>query len=356
MENLASLLITWYEDNFRALPWRTNYEAYHVFISELMLQQTQMERGIVYFNRWIQLFPTLFDVAKASEEEILHAWEGLGYYRRARYIHAFAKEVCAKHNGIIPQEQEILKNFKGIGDYTLAALCGIAFNQDIVTIDANVERVFSRLFCISGDTKKKPAKDMIKHYAYSFLPKGKARLYNQALMELGALVCKKNPDCSNCPLTQNCQAFKESKQNEFPQLKQKQKLLYEDWLQLIFLSKNANIALTQREKNLHWGGLFEFYSFMPSSKEYNHCLKSELESLSIQAQKITKFEKIDYSYTNHRNSVVFYTIETNLEDELLINKLSSKQHSFFCIEEDKIKHHALPSPYRKAIKKIFPHI
>ncbi len=354
MHIISKSLLTWFEEHARSLPWRTTYEPYHIFISELMLQQTQMERGIDYFKRWMQRFPTLFDVANASEDEILHAWEGLGYYRRARYIHSIAKEICANYQGIIPSDQEILKQFKGIGDYTLAALCGIAFNQDIVTIDANVERVFTRLFCIEGDTKQKKAKEEIKKYAYAFLPKGKARKYNQALMELGALICKKNPDCKVCPLSQECKAFKEEKQALFPQPKAKQKLLYEDWIQLIFISKKQTLALTQREKDVHWGGLFEFYSFMPISKNFNTNIKEELEKLNIQANEVQSFESIAYSYTNHRNTVTFYKVFTNLSEEELQEKIrhfTKKDFSF--IDEEEVKNYALPSPYRKAVKQIY---
>ncbi len=349
MKTITSLLLAWYKANARALPWRTTYEPYHIFISELMLQQTQMERGIIYFKRWIERFPTIFDVAKASEEEVLHAWEGLGYYRRARYIHAIAKEVCEKHNGIIPDDKEKLKNFKGIGDYTLAALCGIAFNQDIVTIDANVERVFSRLFCIEGDTKQKKAKEAIKFYAYEFLPQRNARNYNQALMELGALVCKKSPDCPKCPLKAECKAFKESRQKDFPSPKAKQKLIYEDWIQLIFVSKEGTLAIKQREKNLHWGGLFEFYSFMPSSKDFTRSIKEALNALNIFPTNIEKYEQIAYSYTNHKNTVSFFKLITDIKEE----ELNKVLPSFSFVEENMLENYAFPSPYRKAIKNIF---
>ncbi len=308
-----------------------------------------MERGIIYFNRWMRRFPTLFDVARASEEEILHAWEGLGYYRRARYIHAIAKEVCENYNGIIPQEREILQNFKGIGDYTLAALCGIAFNQDIVTIDANVERVFSRLFCIEGDTKQKQAKEEIKIRAYEFLPHSNARIYNQALMELGALVCKKNPECAKCPISQMCKAFKEKRQSEFPSPKAKQKLIYEDWVQLIFVSQEGTLAIRQREKNLHWGGLFEFYSFMPSSKDHAPSIKERIKLLEISPKKLESYPHLSYTYTNHRNTVSFFKVHTN-KDEASLQKLLP---SFIFVQENALQNYAFPSPYRKAIQNIF---
>ncbi len=353
MKELTSQLLVWYKENSRALPWRTNYEPYHVFISELMLQQTQMERGVEYFNRWLIRFPTIFDVANASEEDILHAWEGLGYYRRARYLHETTKKICAEHNGTIPNDKDILKTFKGLGDYTIAAICGIAYNQDIVTIDANVDRVFSRLFCIEGDTKKNPTKERIKSLAYEYLPIGKARFYNQSLMELGALICKKNPLCELCPLHNFCKAYATNTQNLYPSPKEKQKLVYEDWIQLIFTLKNENTkvelyAVKQREKNLHWGGLFEFYSFEAHSRNHAQIIKSEMEKLEINDFSMEEFTNIPYSYTNHRNNASFYKISINSKYKNYLEK----ELFFSWLTHADLQKIAFPSPYRKAIKKI----
>ncbi len=361
---LSSSLLKWYKENARALPWRTDYEPYHVFISELMLQQTQMERGVEYFNRWLKLFPTIFDVASASEEEIMHAWEGLGYYRRARYLHETAKKICDEHQGTIPADSEILKTFKGLGDYTIAAICGIAYNQDIVTIDANVDRVFSRLFCIEGDTKKNPAKSKIKELAYACLPKGEARLYNQSLMELGALICKKNPLCDLCPIAKFCQAKKNGNQSSFPSPKEKQKLIYEEWIELIFITKNNEIYIQQREKHLHWGGLFVFYPMLAKSREHLKIVKDELIRLFSSQAPLEK--KLDfqnqftiehaitqaYSYTNHRNTASFYKIHLDykLEKELEATEFFS---NFKKVTSEDLEKIAFPSPYRKAIQEIF---
>ncbi len=349
MLELTSILINWYKRNARILPWRTDYEPYHVFISELMLQQTQMERGVEYFKRWIKKFPTLFDVANASEEEILLAWEGLGYYRRARYIHETAKKICEEYQGIIPEDKEILASFKGLGDYTVAAICGIAFNQPIVSIDANVERVFSRLFCIEGNVKKSPAKNEIKRLAYYYLPKNEARFYNQALMELGAIICKKKPLCTICPLFSFCEAEKRKEQNHFPNPVKKPAIINEEWIQLIFISSDNKIALCQRAKHIHWGGLFEFYSLKIEKQIHKNIMKEELSELHIESIKIKNMCTIPYNYTNHKNTVSFYKVFTFENSEELTKKLKDFQF----INQEDLKNFAFPSPYRKAIQEIF---
>ncbi len=349
--SLTELLLAWYIKNARALPWRTNYEPYHVLVSEFMLQQTQMERGVAYFNAWMQKFPTIQDLAQASTEEVLRSWEGLGYYRRAHYLHDIAKKVCDEHKGIIPKDKEILKTFKGLGDYTLAALCGIAYNQDIVTIDANVERVYSRLFCIEGEVKKKPAKEQIQHYAYAHLPSNNARQYNQALMELGALICKKKPLCSLCPLSEICKAKSSATQENYPSPIQKQKKIYEDWLQLIICTSDNKILINQREKSKHWGGLFEFLPLEAKNKEHNSIISNYLDNLELVTIKIEQKCTLAYTYTNHKNNVTFYKIYTRAtSEELLIN-----QHfaNYIALNVHELKHYAFPSPYRKGIDKIF---
>lgn len=347
MQDLTQELLKWYAKNARQLPWRTTYEPYHVFISELMLQQTQMERGVSYFNNWIRLFPTLKDVANASEEQILHAWEGLGYYRRAHYIHEATKRICEEYNGIIPSDPQILRTFKGLGDYTIAAICGIAFNQAIVTIDTNVDRIFTRLFCIEGKVTQKATREQIKKYAYTYLPSDNARTYNQALMELGALVCKKKPLCEECPLISFCNAYKNNRQVDFPFPKEAQKLLYENWTQLIFITKDEYILIKQRDKQKHWAGLYEFYSYQVKKQETITDIRKEVKKLSLSLAKIQKCTTIPYSYTNHRNTVTFYKVYLNeKKEELLIQGYSY-------ITPYELKALAFPSPYRKAIKEIF---
>jgi A/G-specific adenine glycosylase len=156
-QSISSALLRWFSLHKRPLPWRERYSPYEVWISEVMLQQTQMERGVAYFQRWMRRFPDIRSVAEASEEEILQHWEGLGYYRRARFLHQAAKAVAERHGTELPDSKEALAALPGLGAYTVDAVLSIAFEQDVVPVDANVERVFSRLLDIDSPIRKKQA-------------------------------------------------------------------------------------------------------------------------------------------------------------------------------------------------------
>lgn len=203
---LVTALLGWYEANKRPLPWRERHDPYEVWISEVMLQQTQMERGAQYFTRWMRLFPTLAHVARAHPDALLKAWEGLGYYSRVRNLHKAAGLIVERHNGVIPADADALRALPGIGEYTAGAILSIAYNKPYPAVDANVERVFARLFDVGQPVKSRVAAGFIRHMAEALIPDGRARDFNQALMELGALVCGKTPRCDACPLAAHCQA------------------------------------------------------------------------------------------------------------------------------------------------------
>lgn len=196
----------WFAVHQRPLPWRLDYRPYAVWISEIMLQQTQMERGVSYFNRWMQRFPNIAAVAQASEEDILHQWEGLGYYSRARNLHKAARIIIDEHHGVFPSEPAAIRALPGIGPYTAGAIASIAFGADTACIDANVERVLARVFDIDTPLKQENATSRVHELAELLLPKGKARIHNQAMMELGALVCRKKANCDACPLQDLCES------------------------------------------------------------------------------------------------------------------------------------------------------
>lgn len=191
----------------RPLPWRGSYDPYSVWISEIMLQQTQMERGVRYYNAWMRRFPDVRSVALASEEEILAAWEGLGYYSRARNLHAAAKRILADHGGVFPRSVEAIRSLPGVGEYTAGAIAAIAFNLPEPAVDANVLRVFSRLGDIDRPIADKGVRAAISRLVRLLMPDDSPRQFNQALMEFGALVCGKTPKCAACPLSEFCAAF-----------------------------------------------------------------------------------------------------------------------------------------------------
>jgi A/G-specific adenine glycosylase len=201
------LLLDWFAQNRRDLPWRRGYDPYGVWVSEIMAQQTQMDRVVVYFERFMARFPTLDALAGAEETEVLKAWEGLGYYSRARNLLAAARIIATDHGGRLPADLEAIRALPGIGAYTAGAIASIAFGQDVPAVDANVLRVLARLCDIDEPIKEPAAKARAALLARDCLPPGRAREYNEALMEFGALVCRpKNPDCPACPLAGVCRA------------------------------------------------------------------------------------------------------------------------------------------------------
>ncbi len=222
MSRLASRLLAWYRKNKRTLPWRDHLDPYVVWVSEIMLQQTRVEAVIPYFERWMKLFPTVKKLAKASEQDVLNAWEGLGYYSRARNLHRAAQIVAEKYNGELPRNLDELRALPGIGRYTVGAIASMAFGMDEPTLDGNLRRVFARVFDITEPADSPAGEKILWSLAAKHLPKGQAGDYNQALMDLGATIClPKNPRCLICPLMVICKARIAGTQEQRPVLRPK---------------------------------------------------------------------------------------------------------------------------------------
>jgi A/G-specific adenine glycosylase len=210
-------LIRWFEENQRPLPWRSSYDPYRVWISEVMLQQTQVETALPYYERFIREFPTIKALANADEERVLTLWAGLGYYRRAKNLMAAAREIVAKHSGNIPSDYETLLQFPGIGQYMAGAILSIAFNKPYPVVDGNVRRVLSRVY---GWTDENPKG--LWDAAARLVREAEPRLVNQALMELGAKVCSfRSPRCLICPIQSSCVAFRTGMQEEIPPVRKR---------------------------------------------------------------------------------------------------------------------------------------
>lgn len=213
-------LLDWYERNRRNLPWRKDREPYKIWVSEIMLQQTRVDTVIPYFQRFIDQFPTLNDLALASEEQVVKAWEGLGYYSRVKNLHAAAKEVSANYGGRVPDDLKTISQLKGIGPYTAGAILSIAYNQPVPAVDGNVMRVFSRLFRIMDDITLVSTRKKMEHITMQLIPTEVPGDFNQALMELGALICTpSSPQCLFCPLRSVCNAYAEGVEEELPRKK-----------------------------------------------------------------------------------------------------------------------------------------
>ena len=256
--SLTSRLLDWYAQEGRALPWRDSPTPYAVWVSEIMLQQTRVESVLPYFRRWMERFPTVESLAAASQEAVLSVWEGLGYYTRARNQHRAAQVVVERYGGSLPADPRALRELPGIGEYTAAAIASIAFGRDTVAMDANLRRVFARLFDVETPLGQRETERRLRSLAEKHLPPGRAGDYNQALMDLGALVCTpKAPRCEVCPLRGLCLAKANGTQAQRPVRKPRSRTPHYD-VSAAVIRRNGHILLARRPENGMLGGLWEF--------------------------------------------------------------------------------------------------
>lgn len=258
MNRLASQLLAWYHANKRTLPWRGHASAYAVWVSEIMLQQTRVEAVIPYFEKWMRLFPTVQALANASEQEVLNAWEGLGYYSRARNLHKAAKIVVDRYNGEIPRDLDQLRQLPGIGRYTLGAIASIAFGMDVAALDGNIKRVYARIFDVETPVDTPAGEKTLWDLADKNLPTGHAGDYNQALMDLGATICiPKNPRCLICPVMRLCKARQNGTQNRRPVKTPKRDVPHYVHAAAVVIQR-GRVLLAQRPSEGLLGGMWEF--------------------------------------------------------------------------------------------------
>lgn len=270
-------LLTWYHNEKRELPWRKNTDAYQIWVSEIMLQQTKVETVIPYFERFIDRFPTLISLSEASLDEVLKYWEGLGYYSRARNLHAAVKEVAATYGGVVPDEEEQIGTLKGIGPYTKGAILSIAYNKAVPAVDGNVLRVMTRIMAIEKDIAKVSTRKEIESLLRELIPVTDPSGFNQALMELGALICiPRNPKCSICPVQQKCVAHATGREKNLPHKSKKEKKR-DVYLETIIYKKGKHVLIHQRQEQL-LNNLWEFPSW-----ENEYKLQSGGENLSVRS-------------------------------------------------------------------------
>ena len=223
----SNSLIQWYLNNKRDLPWRNTQNPYLIWLSEIMLQQTRVAQGLPYYMAFTNAFPTVFELANASEEQVLKLWQGLGYYSRARNLHKTAQFVASELNGEFPDNNKDLLKLKGIGDYTAAAIASFAYNEAVPVVDGNVFRVLSRYFDIETDISLVTAKKEFSALAFELMPKNDPASFNQAIMEFGALQCvPKNPSCEICVFNSSCAALQKKKVHLLPFKSKKIKVSY----------------------------------------------------------------------------------------------------------------------------------
>ncbi|OCB77543.1 A/G-specific adenine glycosylase [Flavobacterium piscis] len=257
--NFSNILIKWYLQNKRDLPWRKTADPYHIWLSEIMLQQTRVAQGTPYFFAFTQEFPTVFDLANASEEQVLKLWQGLGYYSRARNLHKTSQYVANELNGVFPANFKDLLQLKGVGEYTAAAIASFSYNEAVPVVDGNVFRVLSRYFDVESDISLPATKKEFTELAYELMPKDNPAIFNQAIMEFGALQCvPKSPDCSICVFNESCAALQKKKVSVLPVKSKKLKVTNRFFNYLILEDVLGNTLIQKRTDKGIWHNLYEF--------------------------------------------------------------------------------------------------
>jgi len=300
---LQTRLLNWYNKNKRTLPWRSHPDAYAVWVSEIMLQQTRVEAVIPYFEKWMQLFPTVHVLAKASERDVLNAWEGLGYYSRARNLHKAAKVVLQDHDGKLPNDLTELIKLPGIGRYTVGAIASMAFGMDEPALDGNLKRVYARLFDITEPVDSPKGEKILWDIARENLPKGKAGDFNQALMDLGATICiPKNPRCLLCPLMKICEARKNGAQELRPVKKPKMSVPHYIHAAGVIV-KRGKVLLAQRPSTGLLGGMWEFPNGRVEGDPAGALVKALKSGYSLKVQRKEALGVVQHAYTHFRVTV-----------------------------------------------------
>lgn len=255
----SNSLIHWYLQNKRDLPWRNTTNPYLIWLSEIMLQQTRVAQGLPYFLAFTEAFPTVFDLAKADEEQVLKLWQGLGYYSRARNLHATAKYIAMELNGNFPENYKNLLQLKGVGEYTAAAIASFSYNEPVAVVDGNVFRVLSRYFNIDSDISDGKTKKEFQNLAQEVLPLDNPALFNQAIMEFGALQCvPKNPNCEDCIFSSSCGALQKKRVAKLPVKSKKTKVSNKFFNYLVLKDVTGNFVVKKREGKGIWENLYEF--------------------------------------------------------------------------------------------------
>lgn len=315
-------IIDWYQINHRNLPWRKTRDPYKIWLSEIILQQTRVAQGLPYYEEFVKTFPTIFDLAKTPEQKVLRLWQGLGYYSRARNLHRCAKEIVSNFNGEFPKSFEELKKLQGIGPYTAAAIASIAFREGVAVVDGNVFRVLARIFGVDKDIGSDEGKKYFFSLANELIDKKQPDLFNQAVMEFGALHClPKNPRCSECIFSKSCEANQKNLQSDLP-FKSKKLKVKTRYLNYFVIRSGSRIYMRQRNGKDIWKGLYDFYLIeTPRSRKPEVLLKED--QLLSKSTVISESKVVTHILSHQKLKVKFIDIKKTLSksDEILIKNL-----------------------------------
>ena len=318
----------WYNQHKRALPWRQTTNPYYIWLSEIILQQTRVEQGRAYYERFVQTFPTVQDLASAPEEAVLLLWQGLGYYSRARNLHKAARQIAAM--GDFPSDYKTILSLPGVGPYTAAAIASFAFGQPYAVLDGNVFRVLSRYFGIDTPIDSTEGKKEFKALADEMLDKKRPSLYNQAIMDFGAMLCKPiGTDCGSCPLREGCMAYEQNKVQSLPVKDKKieQRTRYFSYVYLC--TDKEEVQISRRSGNDIWRGLYQF----PLVESEEEMSLSALQQKFPQGQWTLLRQGFVHQLTHQRLVVNFYRLQLPVKDTSLAG---------IWVKESELQNYAMP--------------
>ncbi|GAB3822969.1 A/G-specific adenine glycosylase [Pontibacter rugosus] len=334
-------LITWYGRHKRALPWRDTENPYFIWLSEVILQQTRVAQGLPYYQRFVETYPTVQDLAAAPQDEVLRLWQGLGYYSRARNMHHTAQLVVAQYGGIFPDNYAELIKLKGVGSYTAAAIASFAFKEQVAVLDGNVFRVLARVFGITDDIAAPASRKVFQKLADTLVPADEPDTFNQAIMEFGAIQCiPVMPDCMFCPLQQTCFAFNHGMVQELP-VKSKAKAARPRFFHYVVFELNNSFYLRKRLEGDIWQGLYDFYLYESDNKILPEAqLLLELQSgVPVQQGQLQPYVKAYKHILSHQKITAhFYRIK--LQEPLKNEVLKETRLALYNVEEIE----SLPKP------------
>ncbi|MCK5774638.1 MAG: A/G-specific adenine glycosylase [Bacteroidales bacterium] len=342
--NFSKTLVKWYSHHQRNLPWRNTKDPYLIWVSEIIMQQTQVVQGLSYYLRFIKTFPRVESLYQADEDQVLKLWQGLGYYSRARNMMFASKQIMDDFDGVFPNKYDDIISLKGIGKYTAAAISSFAFDLPYAVVDGNVYRVLSRYYGIDTAINTSQGQKLFAQLAQELLDVNQPAIHNNAIMEFGALQCKNgNPNCEQCPLASSCIAFSIQKVKELPK-KEKKLKIRDRYLHFFFISDGHKIMIEKRENSDIWKGLYQLplIETMQTTHEEEIIGKQEFQKLvKKQTFHINSIKKTSHKLTHQNLHISFYEIKI----PQLINK------DYLLIEESQYSDYAFPQPIQKYLEK-----
>ncbi|WP_208426758.1 MULTISPECIES: A/G-specific adenine glycosylase [Salinibacter] len=296
-------MLDWYDEHKRSMPWRETDDPYRIWVSEIMLQQTRVDTVRDYYPRFLEAFPTVEALADADRDAVLKHWEGLGFYARARHLHEAARRVVDEHDGAVPSTMDAIKDLKGVGPYTAAAVLSIAYRKPHAVLDGNVTRVLSRVFAVDEDATTSAAEGHLRDLANELLPPDRPGDFNQAMMELGALVCTpRTPHCDRCPLTAVCRAHDAGTEEDYPITPESQPVPHKDIAVGLVFDDNDRLLIQRRPDEGLLGGLWEFPGGKQEGEESMEgaCRREVREELGVGMTDVEPFYTLSHAYSHFK--------------------------------------------------------